>query len=99
MLSGFRNAASESLPLILVRYVYRRLPTTSSESLVNSKVSIYIKVSESGLVIKEHLFLGASPDGIVFDPVTTDPNGLIEIKCPYQQKDISPREAAHQVFF
>ena len=59
-----------------------------------------LQVSESGLVINtEYTFLGANPDGLVHDPVSADANGLLEIKCPYQLKDISPYEAAQQKSF
>ena len=59
-----------------------------------------LQVSESGLVINtEYTFLGASPDGLVHDPVSADANGLLEIKCPYLLKDISPYEAAQQKSF
>ena len=62
-------------------------------------ITIY-KFQESGLVINtEYTFLGASPDGLVHDPVSADANGLLEIKCPYQLKDISPYEAAQQKSF
>ena len=57
-----------------------------------------LQVSEFGLVITEYTFLGATPDGLV-DPVSADANGLLEIKCPYQLKGISPYEAAQQKFF
>ena len=40
-----------------------------------------ITVSSSGLVIsKTEGWLGASPDGIVYDPSVDDPNGLLEMK-------------------
>ena len=41
-------------------------------------------VYDCGLVVKpSHPYLGASPDGKVFDPSSTSPFGLLEIKCPY----------------
>ncbi len=56
-----------------------------------------LEVFESGLVVNiKYSFLGASPDGVVHDPVSADPDGLLEIKCPYGQRDISPYEAAQQ---
>ena len=59
-----------------------------------------LQVSESGLVINtEYTFLGASPDDLVHDPVSADANGLLEMKCPYLLKDISPYEAAQQMSF
>ena len=56
-----------------------------------------LEIRQSGLVINtECAFLGASPDGIVYDPVSEDPNGLLEIKCPYTYRDVNPQEAAQQ---
>ena len=46
----------------------------------NQKFTVY----EAGLVVNPSLpFLGASPDGKVFDPTERDPFGLLEIKAPY----------------
>ena len=54
----------------------------------------------SGLIINpEYAYLGASPDGIVSDPTSTNPNGLLEIKCPYQARNSTPFEAATQKGF
>ena len=38
--------------------------------------------------------LGASPDSVVHDPDCTDPNGVLEIKCPYNYSDNTPFQAA-----
>ena len=41
-------------------------------------------VYDSGLVVNPtHPYLGATPDGKVFDPTSDHPFGLLEIKCPY----------------
>ena len=57
-------------------------------------------VMMSGLIINpEYAYLGASPDGIVSDPTSTNPNGLLEIKCPYQARNSTPFEAATQKGF
>ncbi len=56
-----------------------------------------LKVFASGLVINtKYSFLGASPDGVVYDPCSPDHHGLLEIKCPYGQRDISPCVAAQK---
>ena len=40
-----------------------------------------ITVYDCGLVVNpSHPYLGASPDGIVFDPSSTSPFGILEIK-------------------
>ena len=36
--------------------------------------------------------MGASPDGLVYDPSSPDPNGLLEIKCPAQADKITVEE-------
>ena len=38
-------------------------------------------------------YIGASPDGLVHDPASHDPSGILEIKCPYTTRDVSPEEA------
>ena len=52
-------------------------------------------VAKSGfLVSHSHPFLGASPDGAVYDPTElTQPYGFLEVKCPYSCRNISPTEA------
>ena len=54
-----------------------------------------VVVEPSGFYISEtHPFLGASPDGIVYDPANmNEPFGFIEIKCPYSQRSVTPEEA------
>ena len=42
-----------------------------------------LEVTMSGLVINpEYSWLGVSLDGVVHDPGCTDPNGVLEVKCP-----------------
>ncbi len=54
-----------------------------------------VEVKRSGLVINpDYIFLGASPDGLVTNPISEDNNRLLEIKCPYAHKDITQLEAA-----
>ena len=56
----------------------------------NQKFTVY----EAGLVINPSLpFLGASPDGKVFDPTDRDRFGLLEIKAPYTWKNCTFLEA------
>ena len=46
-------------------------------------VGFYISMS--------HPFLGASPDGGVYDPtITREPYGYLEVKCPYTHRDKTP---------
>ena len=45
-------------------------------------------VKKTGLHIPhQHPWLGASPDGLVTDPSSNNPEGLLEIKCPFRAKD------------
>ena len=53
-------------------------------------------VTKSGFLINPACsFLGASPDGAVYDPSHHhNPYGFLEIKCPYSARDKTPLEAA-----
>jgi len=44
----------------------------------------------------QHNWIGASPDGLVTDPSEEDPNGLVEIKCPFRAKTTSTRDLCTQ---
>lgn len=58
-----------------------------------------LQVRRCGLLLHPaYEYLGASPDGQVFDPSSTDKHGLLEIKCPYTayQQDLTPEEACDQ---
>lgn len=47
------------------------------------------------LVSETHPFLGATPDGTVYNPSDSEhPFGFIEVKCPYLQRDCTPLEAS-----
>ena len=54
-----------------------------------------ISVSKSGFLISSsYPFLGASPDGAVFDPSNAlQPFGFLEVKCPYSARMITPTDA------
>ena len=54
-----------------------------------------LTVSPSGFIVcSTHPFLGASPDGAVYDPSSIrHPFGFLEIKCPFMARNISPQEA------
>ena len=59
-----------------------------------------LEVIMSGLVINpEYSWLGASPDSVVRDPDCIDPNGLLEIKGPYNYRDSTPFQAESQKGF
>lgn len=57
-------------------------------------------VQACGLVLHPQFkYLGASPDGQVFDPSVSCSNGLLEIKCPLNvyNDDLTPEEACHDI--
>lgn len=55
---------------------------------------------KAGFVVSEdHPFLGASPDGYVHDPGSVDQYGVLELKCPYKYRDLTPEEAASKPDF
>ena len=45
------------------------------------------------------LYLGATPDGKVFDPSVESPYVLLEIKCPYSKRDCTLEQAASDSVF
>ena len=47
-----------------------------------------------------HPYLGASPDGGVYDPASVgEPYGFLEIKCPYSHRDETPEAACESSNF
>lgn len=54
-----------------------------------------VTLYDVGLVVNPAFpWLGASPDGKVLDRSYTPPLGLLEIKCPFTYKDLTPSEAS-----
>ena len=51
------------------------------------------------LVLSSHLYLGATPDGKVFDPTSASPLGLLEIKCSYAWRNHTMEAARDDVNF
>ncbi|CAB1351237.1 unnamed protein product [Coregonus sp. 'balchen'] len=48
-----------------------------------------VNYSRCGLVIHPDVpWLGASPDGLIYDPMECPPFGLVEIKCPNVKNDV-----------
>ena len=59
-----------------------------------------LTVAGSGFVIHPgKCWLGASPDGVVEDPVSIISTGLLEIKCPYSVRDKLLGEACQDPSF
>ena len=60
-----------------------------NEAKVKFSEEFNLEVSQAGLCVdEEHGFIAASPDGFI------ESNGLIEVKCPYSARNISPQKAA-----
>ena len=88
-------------------------PPAIKWGIENEKLArnVYIQhmrqAGHSNLVVKDCGFivslskgwLGASPDGQVHDPTSDNPNGLLEIKCPYTKKAKTPQEACEDPTF
>ena len=56
-----------------------------------------ISVSKTRFVIHPtHHWLGAIPEGLVNDPTSSDPDGIVEYKNPYSVRLLSLRNAATQ---
>ena len=56
----------------------------------------HLAVTPSGfLVSKQYPFLGASPDGAVYDPTSMqEPFGFLEVKCPFSHHNETPEQAS-----
>ena len=46
------------------------------------------------MINTDYPYLGASPDGLITDATSPDPNGILEIKCPFKYRNLDPVEAA-----
>ena len=54
-----------------------------------------LMVTQSGFLInKKFPFLGASPDGAVYDPSSDQPFGFVEVKCPFSYRNVTPEQAS-----
>ena len=60
-----------------------------------------LTVTLSGFHISaSHPFLGATPDGSVYDPqCTNQPFGFLEVKCPFSSRDLEPVDACNNPGF
>ena len=56
--------------------------------IMNYRLIRKIYLRETGLIVQPKLYwLGASPDGIVYDYLSKPQVGLLEIKCPYSKRN------------
>ena len=57
-------------------------------------------VQDCGFIVGIHEgYLGASPDGRIHDPSSDQPNGILEIKCPYTKRAQTPEKACEDPSF
>ena len=97
-----KRKEATKLALLTKRLLYGKKVNTkamrygmSNESQARRHYTDYIqnmspdaKVEITGFHINQNdCWLGASPDGLVYDPISTDPHGLLEIKCPSRAED------------
>lgn len=76
--------------------VAKTLYVKKMQKNVHANFSVY----DSGLVINPSCpYLGASPDGKVFDPTSTNRFGLLEIKCSYKWRNGSMEVACEDPKF
>ena len=67
---------------------------------MQKKLHKHFTVYDSGLVVQPTIpYLGATPDGKVFDPTCVSKFGLLEIKCPFPYKNITTEDACNQSSF
>ena len=68
--------------------------STALEEYRASRIHTNITICSAGFVIyKEMPYLGATPDAYIHDPKREEQYGLIEIKCPYKYRKVSPEDA------
>ena len=80
--SSIRHGRQQEL---IVRSLYNRKMQKTCKQFI---------VFDAGLVVNPSFpYLGASPDGKVYDPTEKDPFGLLEIKNPYTWRNHTMEEA------
>ncbi|KAK6184404.1 hypothetical protein SNE40_006885 [Patella caerulea] len=52
----------------------------------NMQKNVFLIFDADLCISSTYPYLGASPDGKIFDPTAADPYGLLEIKCPYRKR-------------
>ena len=107
VLSRKANTPPDSLVLRIIQPKHFSTPATTygiekEETAIKEYVSYQhshghtdLMVSSSGVIINpEYYYLGASPDGSVYDPTTKEQSfGYLEVKCPYATRNLTPVEA------
>ncbi|XP_078681473.1 uncharacterized protein LOC144916267 [Branchiostoma floridae x Branchiostoma belcheri] len=87
-----KTSAPSDIPAI--KYGNRMEPIARQAYIaaMKSKGHKELTVEETGLVVmKDHIYIGASPDGLVECKCCDPPNGLLEIKCPLSIAHSDPK--------
>ena len=67
---------------------------------MQKKLHKHFTVYDSGLVVQPTIpYLGATPDGKVFDPTCVSKFGLLEIKLPFTNRNVTIEDASRQSSF
>ena len=78
---------------------HERLAIASfSEQIISNGANLHIHMHYCGLIVNPlYPHLGASPDGII--ECSRVVKGVLEVKCPYQCKELSFQEASKELSF
>ena len=78
-----------------IEYESKAVELSSIKTFLNLKHSGHpVKTFSSGLVVNPaYPFLGCSPDAKVIDETEDNPYGILEIKCPYKHRNVTPQIA------
>ena len=84
------NEQIESVKQALVHGIGNEaLAIEKNQFIMSYKLKRPVEIREAGIIIQSQLFwLGASPDGVIFDKKIQE-IGLLEIKCPYNKRNLS----------
>ncbi|CAH1155497.1 unnamed protein product [Phaedon cochleariae] len=87
-----KKVAQELLHSSFMGNIYTRYGNDNEENAIRDfQLLTGKKVINCGLFIdRNHPFLAASPDGLI------DTDAIVEVKCPYKAKDVTPEEGIKQ---
>ena len=78
--------------------IFREEDSNKEHLRIRRESSPNISISKCGLVVSvTNPWLGASPDGLVHDPTSDPPDGLVEFKNPYTARNMTLDEAVSTV--
>ena len=75
------------------RLPWRNIPLTNAPMFTPDIIVTLVSSSGFHISLEYHHYLGASPDGAVYDPSNMQQSfGFVEIKCPYSSSSQTPAE-------